>query len=599
MAKNKILSKIGKFIKGLVEETEEQENEIETNVYIHAAVECLNTALNYLQIHPEEKKSDDYVFYRFIFQAGYFIIEFCEDSQSTFRITFPNIANCPIEEINMVRTTCNRLNINNIQINAYYTEGDENDIVVNLTCDLPRITDVRDMVHALLTAFQDCFSAQKGFGMLYDDIKKNSISSRISDLEYTQFTNRRIKNIVAEAEIYKGLDNDAFDPDATVSDVEMYALSTWLKTYNLLPPTFHKWVKMECEGDDGYHFTTQDSDTIHNYCIVEPIVHKIGEKDDPQAKIGLIKLTYTRTLGENKEVDNHPHLMLIALEHVMSENNITYIRINAMSPERRAVNDRNFNATKQDELLTARTMMIAVDYKDGKSKGTEFSYMWKDAIDKKREGKTDEWTVEQKFIYDITSPNTAYDLYWGYKFFVQKRYYEASLHFHRAWSRMNKRYSLLEQWEIEKYNEVSFMLGESYLKMDLYPQAFFHFDGLAKEGNVEFTAELIKTLMAANDYRAYDLTNQTRISLRMFLDNAQKEETEVDESLYHFYDFVERCHVVLSIDYHYLDAAENDCKNMIQENRNLDFAHKGLERIQNMRNSGIESIKRPEAPNNP
>lgn len=278
MAKNKILSKIGKFIKGLVEETEEQENEIETNVDIHAAVECLNTALNYLQIHPEEKKSDDYVFYRFIFQAGYFIIEFCEDSQSTFRITFPNIANCPIEEINMVRTTCNRLNINNIQINAYYTEGDENDIVVNLTCDLPRITDVRDMVHALLTAFQDCFSAQKGFGMLYDDIKKNSISSRISDLEYTQFTNRRIKNIVAEAEIYKGLDNDAFDPDATVSDVEMYALSTWLKTYNLLPPTFHKWVKMECEGDDGYHFTTQDSDTIHNYCIVEPIVHKIGEK---------------------------------------------------------------------------------------------------------------------------------------------------------------------------------------------------------------------------------------------------------------------------------------------------------------------------------
>lgn len=184
--------------------------------------------------------------------------------------------------------------------------------------------------------------------------------------------------------------------------------------------------------------------------------------------------------------------MLIALEHVMSENNITYIRINAMSPERRAVNDRNFNATKQDELLTARTMMIAVDYKDGKSKGTEFSYMWKDAIDKKREGKTDEWTVEQKFIYDITSPNTAYDLYWGYKFFVQKRYYEASLHFHRAWSRMNKRYSLLEQWEIEKYNEVSFMLGESYLKMDLYPQAFFHFDGLAKEGNVEFTAELVK-----------------------------------------------------------------------------------------------------------
>lgn len=56
MAKNKILSKIGKFIKGLVEETEEQENEIETNVDIHAAVECLNTALNYLQIHPEEKK---------------------------------------------------------------------------------------------------------------------------------------------------------------------------------------------------------------------------------------------------------------------------------------------------------------------------------------------------------------------------------------------------------------------------------------------------------------------------------------------------------------------------------------------------------------
>ena len=39
MAKNKTLSKIRKFIKSLVEETEEQENEVETNVDIHAAVE--------------------------------------------------------------------------------------------------------------------------------------------------------------------------------------------------------------------------------------------------------------------------------------------------------------------------------------------------------------------------------------------------------------------------------------------------------------------------------------------------------------------------------------------------------------------------------
>lgn len=53
-----------------------------------------------------------------------------------------------------------------------------------------------------------------------------------------------------------------------------------------------------------------------------------------------------------------------------------------MMPERRAVNDRVFNALTQDELLTARSMVIAVDAIEGKSRYTEMAYMWKDAIDK-------------------------------------------------------------------------------------------------------------------------------------------------------------------------------------------------------------------------
>ena len=79
----------------------------------------------------------------------------------------------------------------------------------------------------------------------------------------------------------------------------------------------------------------------------------------------------------------------------------------------------------------------------------------------------------------------------------------------------------------------------------------------------------------------------------MLIEKNRDDEREVDERIYHFLDFLKRCYVLLSIDRHYLNDAEKDCQEMIEENHNIEFAQKELERIQSMRESGIENRERP------
>ena len=448
MAKNKILSKIAKYIKSLVsDETEQEEQEEKNDPYVDfdTANDCLKAAFKNLNIRAQEHIEEDSTTYTFTFQTAFFLIDIYNTRHSTFRLAFPGVASYPINELNNIRYICNSINGDYIQINASYHLSEENKLDVNLTCHLPCMTHVQDMVYALTLALNDCFVVRRLLHKGMSDLQEMSENNSHSDLEYAQMQSIHLNNLLAETEIYKRHDKENFDPDNVVEAIDMYVLSTWLKTYNLLPPTFNKWIKMECEGDDGYHFSTQDSEVINSYCIVEPIVHQIGKEEEPKARTGVIKLTYLRTSGDKEQVYRQPHLLIIALEKIFTKDNIVYIRINAMMPERRAVNDRVFNALTQDELLTARSMVIAVDAIEGKSRYTEMAYMWKDAIDKKREKKTYEWTKEQRLIHSILSPNTAYDLYWGQKFLNEKRYYEASLHLHRAWSRMNSKYAFLNK----------------------------------------------------------------------------------------------------------------------------------------------------------
>ncbi len=596
MAKNKILSKIAKYIKSLVsDETEQEEQEEKNDPYVDfdTANDCLKAAFKNLNIRAQEHIEEDSTTYTFTFQTAFFLIDIYNTRHRTFRLAFPGVASYPINELNNIRYICNSINGDYIQINASYHLSEENKLDVNLTCHLPCMTHVQDMVYALTLALNDCFVVRRLLHKGMSDLQEMSENNSHSDLEYAQMQSIHLNNLLAETEIYKRHDKENFDPDNVVEAIDMYVLSTWLKTYSLLPPTFNKWIKMECEGDDGYHFSTQDSEVINSYCIVEPIVHQIGKEEEPKARTGVIKLTYLRTSGDKEQVYRQPHLLIIALEKIFAKDNIVYIRINAMMPERRAVNDRVFNALTQDELLTARSMVIAVDAIEGKSRYTEMAYMWKDAIDKKREKKTYEWTKEQRLIHSILSPNTAYDLYWGQKFLNEKRYYEASLHLHRAWSCMNSKYAFLNKEELDTFKELCFLLGVAYLKMDLYPQAYFYLHDLQNEGNVKYCAEFIKTLMAANDHRAYDITQTHIYSIQMLIEKNRDDEREVDERIYHFLDFLKRCYVLLSIDRHYLNDAEKDCQEMIEENHNIEFAQKELERIQSMRESGIENRERP------
>ena len=78
MVKNKILSKIAKYIKSLVsDETEQEEQEEKNDPYVDldTANDCLKAAFKNLNIRAQEHIEEDSTTYTFTFQTAFFLID--------------------------------------------------------------------------------------------------------------------------------------------------------------------------------------------------------------------------------------------------------------------------------------------------------------------------------------------------------------------------------------------------------------------------------------------------------------------------------------------------------------------------------------------
>lgn len=544
---------------------------------------ALENAFDELNIEYKKNLDDEgNILYMFKYQAGEFYMRYNEAATS-MQLTFPYITDAEVDKIDLVRTACNDVNGVAPMTSAVYkvdVEGDTYKINIHIIAGLPRLSDLKEMVHTLRYTLKDCFHLRSMFCSHLKDIMEASNREQADDIEYEMASNERMKQIMASTE---AMACEAKPHDATVAADGIMTLGEWLANCDILPQGA-QIQQIVCEGDDGYHFTSKDIDTITSYRLTEPIVHQLGADNAPTAETASIKIIFT--IGD--EADSNKHTIIVALEKAatIDKDKVTYIRINYVTSNRAATSTATRIPAEVAVTPKAGSMTIGFDWTTGKNKQTEFDYMWADARDKEREGHRDEWTAEQRLIHDLTDPTLAYNMYWGYKLMLQKRFYEAAQHFEYAWKQHNehvKRYDEKSYPKWQKFYDTCLMLGTCYLNTGQYYKAFYYLHNLEGSSNPQYLRTSITCLMAAKDYRAKQFIENCMTQIEGRIKELTQTEQEVPPYLLDLYSFMSRKSVIFNIENAHYDEAEKTCKQMLKNDSEKDFALDNLAKIQSLR----------------
>lgn len=547
---------------------------------------ALENAFDELNIeYKKDVDGEGNILYMFKYQAGEFYMRYNEAATS-MQLTFPYITDAEVDKIDLVRTACNDVNGVAPMTSAVYkvdVEGDTYKINIHIIAGLPRLSDLKEMVHTLRYTLNDCFRLRSMFCSHLKDIIEASNREQADDIEYEMASNERMKQIMASTE---AMACEAKSHDAPVAADGITTLGEWLANCDIMPQGA-QIQQIVCEGDDGYHFTSKDIDTITSYRLTEPIVHQLGADNAPTAETASIKIIFT--IGD--EADSNKHTIIVALEKAatIDKDKVTYIRINYVTSNRAATSTATRIPAEVAVTPKAGSMTIGFDWTTGKNKQAEFDYMWADARDKERDGHRDEWTAEQKLIHDLTDPTLAYNMYWGYKLMLQKRFYEASQHFEYVWRQNNehiKRNGEKSHAKWQKFYNTCLMLGTCYLNIGQYYKAFYYLQNLEGCNDHQAVRTIIACFMGAKDYRAQQAIENCQTQIEERIKELTQTEQEVPPYLLDLYHFIKRNSVIFNIENAHYDEAEKSCKEMLKNSDEKDFALDSLAKIQSLRNEG-------------
>lgn len=125
------------------------------------------------------------------------------EAATSIQLTFPYITDAEVDKIDLVRTACNDVNGVAPMTSAVYkvdVEGDTYKINIHIIAGLPRLSDLKEMVHTLRYTLKDCFHLRSMFCSHLKDIIEASNREQADDIEYEMTSNERMKQIMASTE---------------------------------------------------------------------------------------------------------------------------------------------------------------------------------------------------------------------------------------------------------------------------------------------------------------------------------------------------------------------------------------------------------------
>lgn len=496
--------------------------------------------------HEQDDRKGKSTRYYFDYQGGHFVADI-KDSNRGVDITFPGIADMPIDELPLVRTLCNHYNASNTLIKfTYSTSEEDNKAHVHLSFFVNTVWP--DELPESLTA---CFYFQRQFCDDYSSLKQTAATDGTDDVELNHQQLLRERHLLAQQEM-------RHQPDP----VEQWDFTVDKPNFNQLLERMLGLKGVNCQEvvlDRQTTLTGNDLQTL------DAVASQLA---DGQPLTALVRLT----LGDDETT--HLATMLFVPEPVEGDT-AQYWRITATlvhpSPSRTA------SISSDSGQPQVSTVLIAWSGLDTAKMRAEFDYMWQEARLRRRDGEPlDEL---QQLIVDVADANIGYNMYWGRKLMLDKCYYQALQHLENAFNGMRTIYLDLRKEMRNAFVETCYYIGFCYTELRLYRDAYYYLDYVRSDGNVRHTTELINCLANGKDFRLFAVTDDIAQSIR----DQYEHDEDIPDGLQSFINFMRRRRAYALIDHHQLDEAEKAFTAMLDDPENSDYALSELAYIKRLR----------------
>lgn len=481
--------------------------------------------------------------FHFHYQRGDFHVVTSDDRHQA-RIHFLFFHDVNIGHLDNVRHACNEFNQQYPDFKAIYSLQEErNRVHLHLASSIRLTPWSKDLENDFADTLGLCFEAARQYRRILDGI----LAEDVSNLEEARALSEREQFLSHELEMQR----QQFDMQGHEVDFCSITLGELLRVvFGFDDCDYSRLVLFNDETTTDYG--ADEIDGLNLATLLVNLNTEIPYFSIPQATLVLDFLR-----------DGTSHTVILHLAAESETSGTLYTRITIVQPDR-PLGPNHSLKSRQMADRTAFSLVVGYTKASHHEQEAEFEYLYQEALD--AEAKDQDLTAEQAFMLQCANPNVSFSLYWGRRFYLDERYYEALLHLENAYIVQRNNYARLQRRERMQFYELQFYLGQCCLHLNMPQRAYYYLDGLYNRNNLRYTQAYINALVACRDYRALSIIDNVLTNLQRVYDEQEASDADRDR-VWHFLLFLRRSKALVLVENEALDEAERMLKALLDDDK--------------------------------
>lgn len=529
----------------------------------------ISTALKSLNCKYTWEQDGDASLARFDFQSGHFSLRLEKDNPFA-RLAYPYFCETKLDNIDLVRQLCNRLNIEARVVNFIYTiDEKDNSVGIHIVAELLLNDD--NAADILAETMRDIFGWQLNFTHNFHEMeaRKEQVFGTDPEAQANEFARELF--LIREQEISHQQTRDHWRENET----KRISLSQWMNTaFNM--PDFEP-RELAVITDNVVRHT--DEQAIRSFDLSSPIINPRGSYN---ANAAMLDLSFT--LPKHPKKERH---MSFRLQQERGGEDSLYYRVTATLMPLSAQPLRPLGSDENQAVV--RTALMAYDLKSEEQKLEQFNYIWSETMSKMKNGDLHSLTEEQQILSECLDRDIAINIYRGRQLFLDKRYFEALLWLENAFHAMKDSLNNdIANSGNDNFFNVCYMIGFCYNELKQFDKAYYYLSFTLGLNHITYTEEYINSMVNSNDYRALPFIDGLMQEIGMQQQGDEDDDEEpMPDNVRDFMSFLKRRKAYVLVERGSYEEAKKLLKPMLDDADNSDFALSELAYIQRMEGADL------------
>ncbi len=489
------------------------------------------------------------------YQNGHFLLRVAPKSLFV-RLSYLYCYSAPVEQINNVRTVANMCNINSENHRVVYSINEEkNGVDVHIIAGVTLHPELAK--ETLAAAMAGAFGWQNALVRKFAELGGDGAATgKDEDVEMEMAGHNR------ELFLLRGQEMRRQQTGAIrLNDVEHLTLEQFLdKAMGLTAIVPRRLERLAPEAS-----TLEDPALILAFEMSDVLM------TEGKAEAEAVLLLW----AEIPQMPGEERLITLTFNGEGDDGSTAYFRVTATLVPLSA--SKRHPLGQHHLMQTCCSVLMAYDRSPRSRQLEESNYMWKEAVQRQKNGETDSLTREQRLLLDCTDAGTAHLLYRGKQLFLAGRYYEALLHLENAYLVMRPDFDTMRKGHLETFYEVVYYIGFCYNQLGRYMMAQSYLSMLTHLHRISFTMEYVNSLVNAHDQRALQTIDELIVSIS---ESYEFDDEIPQEHVARFMAFLKRRKAYVLVDKGFFKRAKRMLNEMLHEAENADFAINELAYIQ-------------------